>query len=942
MFRTKRRLGLALTASLASLTLTHSFLPAAFAKYSAIVQSTDKSYSAAKEHNNQKEEAESNNSPIMRLTKDVMPESYDLTVEPDLKNFTFTGSESIIITVAKPCHHIFLNSNELKVSEAKLTNFDGGDKSDAEGQSITVSKIIPDDNTERLKLVLKTEIAAGTYKLFCKFSGKLNGKLEGFYRSSFQDKNHIKHWLCATQMEPTNCRRMFPCFDEPEFKATFKIKAIIPANFVAISNSPVASEEELKNKKVVTFEATPKMSSYLVALVIGEFKSTGEITVADMPLKVWAVDGKEHLGQYALDQAAKALAFEKEYFGLPYPNKKLDLIAIPDFEAGGMENLGAITFNDSLLLADEKRNSLSTKKDITSVIAHEIAHQWFGDLVTMRWWDALWLNEAFATWMATKASDALHPEWRVITETVAARGGMSTDSLRTTRAIHADVTKAGQIDEMFDNITYDKGESVLRMLEAFVGKEVFQKGVHKYLYDHSFSNASTEDLWNAIAACAPTVPVAQIMKTFIYQPGVPLVTVSLKEDGHSILASQKRFFPLDDDKNDKLQWLIPIAIRPLGQVVEETNKGEAQTKDKKHVAKILSTKEALMRLPKNWPAIVVNASGMGYYHTCYSTALLKKLQDNFESLTVEEKLIIMSDANALTLSGKVPIEDIYNFALHLPQENDPLVLAEFVRYYSTAHTYMTGSAKQPYEKLVRERIGPLKRQLGWSEQPGEKEDQKQLRSAALTLLGTYGQDAETIKEASEKLTEYETDHKSVSPNIMETLLNIVTFNGGTKQYDEIIALYKKAQNPEDRDRALSSLSGFRDKQLTRRTIAFAMSKDVRLLDGLDLLIAVAAKRESRAVGWPYIEAHWAEIMRKYPQDSLRSLPHAASNVHSRKEESEVRTWFATHPMENCQSAVARMEEGMSLQLLRQERLGERIKKWMLAQAAEVAQTAPVK
>jgi puromycin-sensitive aminopeptidase len=901
---------------------------------------------------------------IVRLSKDVMPLNYDLTVEPNMKKFTFSGSEEITLSVAKPVREIVLNAADLDVLQAQIVP-DGKTKQDTtnngplhattvnsnQGQKTSIKvKIVPDSKTERLRLVLSSVLPAGTYRLSCKFNGTLNDKLCGFYRSSFEDDKQIKHWLCATQMEPIDARRMFPCFDEPEFKATYHLQTVIDPAYTAISNSPIEKEAAQKGKKIVSFEVTPKMSSYLVALVIGDFKQTGEKLVDGIPIRVWAVTGKEHLGQYALDEATKILAFERKYFGIAYPNKKLDLIAVPDFEAGGMENLGAITFSESELLTDDKAGSISSKKEITSVVAHEIAHQWFGDLVTMRWWDALWLNESFATWMATKTSDALHPEWRVMTEAVESRGGMSTDALRTTRAMHANVTTAGQVTEMFDNITYDKGESVLRMLEAFVGTQAFQDGVHKYLSAHAFSNATTEDLWNAIASCAPGVPVAQIMKTFIYQPGVPLVYVDLKDDGQSLLASQTRFFSLGDDKSDKSQWLIPMVLRQLSQSqrqgkedaevstdAKKLGAGGGRHEDTDHTARLLAKKQATIPLGAHWPAVVVNASGMGYYHTCYSAPLLKNLENGFKNLTTEEKLIVTSDVRALTLSGRVPIEESYNFALNLPTESDPLVLADLISYLSGPHIYMTGETRQPYEKLIRYMAGPLKAKLGWTQKSGESEAETHLRNAVLDLLGTYGQDKETIDEASELLDHYRKDHSSVGANIIDSVLTIVTYNGGIKEYNELLSLYKTAQNPEDRNRALFSLAGFRNKQLAQKTLAFAMSKDVRTQDGLDLLVSVAAKRETRSVGWPFIEGHWGQIIAKYPEDRLRSLPHAASNVDTRAQEAEVRSWFARHPIAHAKAAIARMEEGMNLQLVRHERYGERIKKWTLTQAAKLPQ-----
>ncbi|MBX9725253.1 MAG: M1 family metallopeptidase, partial [Candidatus Obscuribacterales bacterium] len=347
-----------------------------------------------------------------RLPKNAIPSNYELSFEPNLSKFTFTGSESVKLQIMSATKEIEMNALELKISAAQIIPADA-----ASGTSSARDlEIKLEPETQKVRFIAKEPIAPGTYELKCKFEGTLNNQLRGFYRSGYTDESHNKAWLAATQMEPTDARRMFPAFDEPAYKAVFHIKAIINKNFVAISNAPVEHEETTADKKIVTFEPSPKMSTYLMALVIGDLKCTGETRGANVPIRVWAVSGKEHLGKYALSEAGKILDFQAKYFGVPYLGKKLDLIALPEFSAGAMENIGAITYHDSELLLDEKTGSSFQKESIFGTTAHEMAHQWFGDLVTMAWWDDLWLNESFATWMCTKVEDALHPEWRTMTE----------------------------------------------------------------------------------------------------------------------------------------------------------------------------------------------------------------------------------------------------------------------------------------------------------------------------------------------------------------------------------------------------------------------------------------------------------------------------------------------------------------------------------------------
>ncbi|HEY9677698.1 MAG TPA: M1 family metallopeptidase [Drouetiella sp.] len=865
-------------------------------------------------------EASKSKKTIVRLSKDVLPLHYDLNFEPDLQKFTFSGTSKTELSVTKPSNEIVMNADELEISEARIYPKDNPAKSFS-------AQITYDKEGERVTFKMTDQLTAGTYTLECKFQGILNDKLHGFYRSSFEDDNHVKHWLATTQMEPTDARRMFPCFDEPEFKATYKLSAKVDPKFAVISNAAVEKEDKSGDKKVVVFEKSPKMSSYLVALVVGEFTPTEAKVVDGVPLRVWAVSGKEKLAKYALDEGAKILAYERNYFGVPYPNKKLDLIAIPDFAPGAMENLGAITFRDSTLLLEEATGSIFQKEGIVSIIAHETAHQWFGDLVTMRWWDDLWLNEAFATWMATKTSDALHPEWQVMTKEIVERAGTGTDSLRTTRAIHADVTNPGQVWEMFDGITYGKGASVLRMLESFVGEKVFEQGVTKYLTEHSWSNATAEDLWNAVASAAPGIPVDKVMSTFVLQPGLPLVYVSEKEGSKSLELKQVRYFALGDDANDKSLWMVPVKARDV----------DAKDKSDASFTRVFAQKQEDVALNSSWSAPMINSSGTGYFFTCYAPPLLKQLKSGFKNLSTVEKMIVISDANSLVLSGRVAVEDSYNFGLNLPGETDPIVEQDLLGYFYGPHIFVSEANQPKYEKLIKHYAGPLKAKYGWDEQPNESETEKSLRTSALRLLGMYGQDPATIKEANALVEKYSKDRKSVSGNVIGTALSITAWNGNVKQYDLIQQLYKTATNPEDKMRALHTLSAFRDPELARRTMDYAMTDDVKIGDGLGLLVGVARKRETRAIGWPYIESHWDQITHRFPADHLRALASAASAVDTRAQETEVKNWFASHPLPKSETAIARMEEGMDQNLTYRERYGKRIEDWTVAESAKIQQ-----
>ncbi|MBX9693198.1 MAG: M1 family metallopeptidase, partial [Cyanobacteria bacterium] len=490
-----------------------------------------------------------------QLPRSAVPELYDLTFSPNLKTFTFTGAGDITLSITKPTDSIVLNSLDLEISPASIAAMPGGEPQNAE--------IKLDPAQERATLKFPTELQPGKYRLRLVFKGQLNDKLRGFYRSYYTDSQGNKQWIATTQMEPTDARRMFPCFDEPDMKARFKFTAVIDKDLTAISNGGIESEEldERSGQKVVTFKESPKMSSYLVALIVGKFKSTETRTACGVPVRVWALDGKDSLGMFALDAACKILEFQSKYFDIPYPTDKLDLIAIPDFRSGAMENLGAVTFRENNLLVDEKTGSNFLKRRVFAIIAHELAHQWFGDLVTMQWWDDIWLNEAFASWMGTKTVDALRPEWQELTRAILTRNSsMAIDELKATRAIHAEVRDPKQAAEMFDSITYDKGESILWMLEGFVGVQKVQTGIHDYLTAHKFGNAKSDDLWQAIGK-ASNLPVPELMKTWISQPGFPLLTVTSMKSTGSTTVEQSRFFGTPGMEPDGQLWNIPAVLR---------------------------------------------------------------------------------------------------------------------------------------------------------------------------------------------------------------------------------------------------------------------------------------------------------------------------------------------------------------------------------------------
>lgn len=870
----------------------------------------------------------SSRSAAFRLPESNVPVSYELSFEPDLNRFKFTGEESVLLKISKPVRELVMNSLELRISGAEILSLGSeAESAPTGGKGWKSLQIRYEPAFQKVYFSTGKQLTPGCYRLRCHFEGTLNNQLRGFYRVEYKDGSRKSQWLAATQMEPSDARRMFPCFDEPGFKAVFKIRAVVEKNHVALSNAPMLKVDQLSSgKRLVTFEPTPKMSSYLLALMIGDLRSCGKTMSGTVPIEIWAVPGREKLGKYALSEAPKILDFESAYFGKPYLGKKLDLIALPEFSAGAMENIGAVTFRDSYLLFDEKTGSSFQKQHIFGIMAHEFAHQWFGDLVTMSWWDDLWLNESFATWMTTKVEAALHPEWRSMAESVRSRyEAMDTDALKSSRPIHAEVSDPSQAVEMFDGITYSKGAAILRMLEAFIGEEAFRHGIKDYLNLHEYGNAVAENFWTAIGARSRNVPVAEMMRKFIYQAGYPQVNVKIGSEAGKLKCSQYRQLNMGQDKKDPSLWLVPLILREPGAAAAE---------NEKQICRLLQFREQIFNLKLPRGPLFVNSGGRGYFKTCYAPADLKILQKSFSQLSAEEKIVLLSDCSSLVLPGDVTVEANMSFLKNMSGENDPLILAELVNYVCIPRDSMTDSSSKNYEKWVRSLLSPLKTKVnGWTESSGDSQQTRELRSHVLQLLGTLGQDKSTIKEAFDLFANYLKDRSSVNPDLNHALLSIVAYNGGEKEYQEITRLWKTAKNPADEENALFQLAAFRRTDLLRKTQQLAMSKEVKVQDGLNLLCEIVHNFYGRELGWTFIKENWLRICKRFPEEELTALASIAGGFDTAGREKEFRAWFASHPLPFGKTAVSRSLETLHSRVLFRQRYGQRIKQWVLAEAS---------
>ena len=473
----------------------------------------------------------------VKLPTGVLPTAYELKITPDLANFTFGGEVDIAIEVLSPTSSITLNAIELDISEARI----GPKAGPAQNGEVTY-----DVPAETATIAFPSEIEPGPATLSLTFTGTLNDRLRGFYRSRYLDKGGNERYLASTQFEPTDARRALPCWDEPSLKATFAVTLVVPSALAAISNmpeeSPVRSEGEDNGTKTVRFATTPPMSTYLLAFAVGDMKCVQERSKSGTLMRIWATSGNEDRGRYALDVSLRLLDYFNDYFGIPYPLPKLDHLAIPDFAAGAMENWGCITYREPTLLVDENSSSAGTRQLVAEIVSHEMAHMWFGDLVTMAWWNDLWLNESFASWMGDKAVDALYPEWDKWNQFLVDDTGraLRLDGLKNSHPIEQAVDDPAEIGQLFDAISYSKGASVIRMLEAYIGEDSFRAGINSYLQKHSHGNATTSDLWSSLGE-ASGQPVGEIMDSWTKQTGYPFVEIAVNrgDEGATVSATQR-------------------------------------------------------------------------------------------------------------------------------------------------------------------------------------------------------------------------------------------------------------------------------------------------------------------------------------------------------------------------------------------------------------------
>ncbi|HEY4382475.1 MAG TPA: M1 family aminopeptidase [Acidobacteriaceae bacterium] len=864
-----------------------------------------------------------------RLPSGVRPEHYSLTITPDLAKARFSGTETIEVVLEQPARAITLNAAEIEFGvvrawvsagrgaganagvpplRAARSGRDDASKGGAGGrddafvggeESAQTATVALDEKKEQATLTFARELPAGPVTLEIAYTGTLNDKLRGFYLSKTKARNYG-----VTQFEATDARRAFPCFDEPALKATFDVTLVVDLGDTVIANTKLVSDSPgpAAGKHTLKFATTPKMSTYLVAWIVGDFECT-EGKSDGVPIRACATPDKVELTKFALDVAKWDLHYYDQYFGIKYPMPKLDMVAIPDFEAGAMENFGCITYRETEMLVDAKNGTLTALKDVSTTVAHEMAHQWFGDLVTPQWWDNLWLNEGFATWMETKAAAKREPKWDYAQDDAQDLNRiLDEDASRTTRPIRAKAETPSEINELFDDIAYGKAGAVIGMVENWVGEETFRRGVQAYLAAHEYGNATAEDFWDAQTKVSG-LPVDKVMRSFVEQPGVPLLTVSdSTHDGNavmngapSVVVTQRPFLlsvPVSgEDGKARESWTVPVCVKGGGCQVVSQDTGK------------LSVPAAGF--------VYANAGDKGYYRTDYSPAQLAAIGQNVETgLTPAERIGLLSDRWALMRAGQGSVGGFLDLVLAVKQDADPTVMDIALGKVEAIKTQIaTDEDRERLNAVVRREFAGAFAALG-GPRKHERDDHAELRETLFEELGRAKDPA--VLEKAESLTQaIFAGQKAADPMMADAAIALSTVHGDTAMYDKLKRVSENSGDPDLRQAALHALTRFTTPVLVIKTLEYAVSDGMRSQDSWTLIALLLERPETQDLAWEYVQQHWAAIGKKSTASSGARIVEATGTFCSAGKRDEVTSFFAEHPVDSAQRALAQSIDRMN-------------------------------
>jgi puromycin-sensitive aminopeptidase len=831
-----------------------------------------------------------------RLPRNVIPAHYDLHLEPDLDTFTFEGSVSIRVGITETLDEIVLNAAEIEMKTMALRG---------EDTDIPVTGVTYDEEYARATLKLAEPASPGTYTLDLTYTGLINDQLRGFYRSIYRDEDGNEHVIATSQCQATDARRVLPCWDEPDLKATFKTTMVVADGLEAYSNGAEAARTTLDDGRVrFEFTETMKMSTYLLAFIVGPFEATDPVTAGGTPVRIIVPKGNLHLTELALDNAVFCFEYLSDYYGIPYPEQKLDHIAIPDFAAGAMENVGLITYRDAYLVLDEAKASQSELQACLDVIGHEIAHQWFGNLVTMRWWEGAWLNEAFASFMELKATDAKKPEWKrwLAFANLEVPWAMGTDQLATTRPIEFEVNSPAEVEEMFDSITYGKGSAVLRMIEQFIGEEEFRTGVGNYLRKHEYANTVTSDLWEGLDG-ASDWPVGEIMDSWVNQKGFPQIDATVVPDG--IHLSQRRFLAIPDE-TDTTIWDVPIQLRGVadGNVFEQ---------------RILLTKdEVAVPIETKVEYVVANAGGHGFYRTRYSEDLFAGLLGHLDTLDDIERYSLVSDTWAMVRSAQVPASAFLDLVRKFSNETEHAIWSVIIGgLRALEHHALEAETRPAFESFVRDLVGPALDRLGWESTNDESDLTRKLRGDLIAALGNLGNDPTTIEKANQ-IAGAVLDGAEFDPEVCTAALSVYSHHGGAGEYGALWDAYQKTSAPAEKVRYLRSVAGVQVEDLALASLDKIVDGEIRTQDGFWVFARLLAG-DAGPVVWQSARTRWDEVLEVMPGMTKRRIVEGLPALSQPEVAADVKAFFAERPIPEAARYLTQNLELLDTNVLLRER-----------------------
>jgi len=779
-----------------------------------------------------------------KLPKEVVPVEYSIRIVPNIDRFAFTGMETIKLSVRSPVRQLVLNALELEITEASVDDV-----------ALPKSAIKIDKEKELLTLALLSELKPGDHTLALRFEGKINEAGQGLFYMRYQEHGSgATKLMLGTQFEATDARRFFPCWDEPAFRARFQLTTVVPENWLAISNMPVESEKKIADGKEVRFAATPPMSSYLNVFVAGELdliESRGGPT----EIRVITTKGKAELGRYALEATAQILQYYNDYFGVPYPLPKLDQIALPGGFGGAMENWGGITYYESALLFDPKNSSTETKQNIYEVLAHEMAHQWFGDLVTMAWWDNLWLNEGFASWMGTKCTAHFNPQWEVWLRResprdptrrvgIAKEAAMEGDARSTTHPIQQLIATEAEANSAFDDITYKKGQSFLRMLESFLGEDVFRDGIRRYITAHKYSNSTTADLWSALSE-ASKKPVGEIAAGWTQQPGFPIVKVKREADGKVRLTQER--FTVNFENAPPLEWKIPLTYTVIGQAP----------------ATLLMTNatDILENIPAD-RALKLNVNGAGNYRVEYDEPSWNLLMQALPKLGVEDRVNLLSDSWALVGANRAPVSRYFGLVEKLPSSTDLAERGQIINVVDFVNGLLVGNPeREKFQRYARSLLRPAFDSLGWESKEGEPPTAGSLRASLINALGDLD-DREIIAGCRERFAKYLANPASLAPDLRPPVFAVVGRYADEKTWTKLHELGLKTTSIGEKQNYYDALACATDPGLVKRTLAIALTDELPTSRAIFLVSRVARESGHPDIAWEFARANMKALRAK--------------------------------------------------------------------------------